>query len=149
MLRCIHAEALRLGNGDFLGRLARLVEHLDALLVNMAPHEVAIENVYLARNPDSALKLGQARGAALAVLVRAALPIHEYGPMQIKKAVVGRGRAEKGQVQHMVSVLLGLDHLPAEDAADALAVAICHAHSSGAAGADRDQIALSWRRYKP
>jgi crossover junction endodeoxyribonuclease RuvC len=89
---------------------------------------VAVERVFLAKNADSALKLGQARGAALAA-VPATLEVHEYAPRAIKLAVVGVGGAEKGQVAHMVKQLLRVDLKLAADAADALAIAICHAHS--------------------
>jgi crossover junction endodeoxyribonuclease RuvC len=81
------------------------------------------------RNPDSALKLGQARGAALCAVVMAGLPVSEYAARAIKQAVVGNGAADKTQVQHMVALLLNLSALPPSDAADALAVAICHGHT--------------------
>ena len=92
------------------------------------PQEIAVERVFLSKNADSALKLGQARGAALAA-VPAALGVHEYAPRAIKLAVVGVGGAQKSQVAHMVKQLLRVDLKLAADAADALAVAICHAHS--------------------
>ena len=130
--RCAHVAhgALAVGGGeDFALRLKAIFDGLRALLAAHAPQEVAIERVFLAKNPDSALKLGQARGAAICAAVSVDLPVHEYAPMQIKNAVVGRGVAEKTQVQHMVGVLLGLDAKLQADAADALAVAITHAHS--------------------
>lgn len=117
------------GEEDFPRRLKAIVVRLTELIVEYRPDEVAIERVFMARNPDSALKLGQARGAAICAAVLRDLPVHEYSPMQIKNAVVGRGAAEKAQVQHMVGVLLGLSGKLQADAADAMAVAITHAHS--------------------
>jgi crossover junction endodeoxyribonuclease RuvC len=98
------------------------------LIVTHRPAEIAVERVFLSKNADSALKLGQARGAALAA-VPAALGVHEYAARAIKLAVVGIGGAEKTQVAHMVKQLLAIDLKLAADAADALAVAICHANS--------------------
>ena len=95
------------------------------------PEVVAVENVFLAKNAMSALKLGQARGAAIVAAVNVGLPVHEYTAMQVKQAVVGTGRAEKTQVQQMIKALLNLPEVAQEDASDALAVAICHAHSAG------------------
>ena len=106
-----------------------------------------IERVFMAKNADSALKLGQARGAAICAAVRRALPVHEYAPTAIKQAVVGGGRADKTQVQHMVGVLLGLREALQADAADALAVAITHAHTRS--GTQRIGIpTLAWRRRR-
>ncbi len=116
------------GDADFPSRLKAIFDGLQALVSEHRPDEVAIERVFVARNPDSALKLGQARGAALCAVLTRALPVHEYAPSEIKRAVVGGGRADKAQVQHMVKMLLGLDVVPQADAADALAVAIAHAH---------------------
>ena len=99
----------------------------------MRPVEIAIESVFVHRNADSALKLGQARAAALCATFHAELPVFEYAPRHIKKAVVGTGRAEKTQVQHMVKLMLGLRDALQADAADALAAALCHAHSRGRA----------------
>ncbi|HEX5755184.1 MAG TPA: crossover junction endodeoxyribonuclease RuvC [Arenimonas sp.] len=126
----VHHEAVFVaGEEDFPQRLKAIVLRLTALIEEYRPQEVAIERVFLAKNPDSALKLGQARGAAICAAVLRDLPVNEYAPMQIKNAVVGRGVAEKAQVQHMVGVLLGLPGKLQADAADALAVAITHAHS--------------------
>jgi crossover junction endodeoxyribonuclease RuvC len=123
--------ALVLGNAEsFSLRLKRILDGLGELIEIHQPQEVAIERVFMAKNPDSALKLGQARGAAICAAVMRDLAVHEYSPMQIKQAVVGRGVAEKTQVQHMVGVLLNLRQQPLQaDAADALAVAITHAHA--------------------
>jgi crossover junction endodeoxyribonuclease RuvC len=102
---------------------------LGALLARHRPDCVAVENVFYARNVRSALKLGHARGVALLAACEAGLPVVEYAPAEIKRAVVGFGRAEKVQVQQMIKLLLGLDAVPSpHDAADALAVAICHAN---------------------
>ena len=123
--------ALSLADAEhFSLRLKRILDELGALIETYRPDEVAVERVFMAKNPDSALKLGQARGAAICAAVLRELPVHEYSPMQIKQAVVGRGVAEKAQVQHMVSVLLNLKGTKLQaDAADALAIAITHAHA--------------------
>lgn len=99
------------------------------LIAQFQPTEFAIEQVFMARNPDSALKLGQARGAAIVAAATAGLPVAEYAARLVKQAVVGTGAADKAQVQHMVMAMLKLQHKPQADAADALAVAICHAHT--------------------
>src|SRR6185369_11278629 len=107
-----------------------------ALLSETQPDCVAIESVFYSNNARSALKLGHARGVAVLAAVEAGLKVSEYTPAEIKRAVVGYGRAEKHQVQHMVKLILGLATLPApHDAADALAVAICHVHSRWRLGA--------------
>ena len=116
-------------DGDTLAeRLACIFATLGGLLAEHGPAEMAVEQVFVHRNVSSALKLGHARGAALLAGVSAGLEVHEYMPNQVKQAVTGRGHADKVQIQHMVRVLLGLLEAPPEDAADALAVAICHAH---------------------
>jgi crossover junction endodeoxyribonuclease RuvC len=117
---------------------------------------VAVENIFYARNVRSALKLGHARGVALLAAAEAGIPVVEYAPAEIKRAIVGYGRAEKGQMQQMVKLLLGLDAAPSpHDAADALAVAICHLHLSAGAIARCETVervrtlARSWRDYRP
>jgi crossover junction endodeoxyribonuclease RuvC len=105
-----------------------LYDGLSGILAETMPAEAAVEKVFFARNAQSALTLGQARGAAILALARHALPVAEYSALEIKQAVVGRGRAEKSQVQHMIRALLGLTRAPQADAADALACAICHLH---------------------
>lgn len=128
--RHVHHEALMVANAeDFPRRLKAILDGVGGLIERFKPDEVAVERVFMAKNPDSALKLGQARGAAICAVVQRDLPVHEYSPMQIKNAVVGRGVADKAQVQHMVGVLLNLSGKLQADAADALAVAITHAHS--------------------
>jgi len=109
-------------------RLRVIFEGLAALFGEHTPGEVAIERVFVSRNVDSALKLGQARGAALCA-VPGGVPVFEYAPRAIKLALVGSGGAEKFQVAHMVRVLLGVPGPLTADAADALAVAVCHAHA--------------------
>ena len=101
------------------------------------PDAMAVEQIFFANNVQTALKLGQARGVAIVAGVNAGLSVHEYTAMQVKQAVVGYGHATKDQVQRMVKALLNLPEVAQEDAADALAVAVCHAHSAGLAGAIR------------
>jgi crossover junction endodeoxyribonuclease RuvC len=109
-------------------RLRMIFEGLQGLMSQHAPAEVAVERVFVSRNVDSALKLGQARGAALCA-VPGGIPVFEYAPRAIKLALVGSGAAEKFQVAHMVRTLLGIAERLTADAADALAVAVCHAHA--------------------
>lgn len=119
----------------FPERLARIHRELSTLLARCRPDCVALEGLFHAVNVRSALKLGHARGVAMLAAVEAGCLVVEYSPAEIKRAVVGYGRAEKHQVQQMVKLLLGLDTVPSpHDAADALAVAICHLHSAPAAG---------------
>jgi crossover junction endodeoxyribonuclease RuvC len=113
---------------EFSQRLQQIFAQVHELIVRYAPTEMAIERVFMHRNADSALKLGQARGAALCGAFAAAVQVYEYSPREIKVALVGKGSAEKVQVQHMVRALLSLNGRINADAADALAVAICHAH---------------------
>ncbi len=120
---CIRMKAANLAE-----RLREICEGIQSLLDEFQPNEMAIEQVFVHRNPSSALKLGQARGAAMSMVALRAIPVSEYSPTQIKQAIVGRGNAAKAQIQHMTMTLLGLSKLPQEDAADALAVALCHAH---------------------
>ncbi len=120
---CIAARGDRLGD-----RLRRIFDALSEIVAEHRPEEVAAETVFVHRNADSALKLGQARGAALLAGLTQGIPLFEYSPNQVKQAVTGRGHAGKEQVQHMVKVLLGVTRTPPRDASDALAVAICHGH---------------------
>jgi len=110
-------------------RLQLIYQQLSSLIQKHQPDAVAVEQVFMARNPASALKLGHARGVALLAGINAGLPVAEYSALQVKSAVVGYGRAGKNQVQQMTRTLLNLPEIAQEDAADALAVAICHAHS--------------------
>ena len=109
-------------------RLKTIFSELSTIIQAHQPHTMAVEKVFMAHNADSALKLGQARGAAICAAVHQHLDVSEYTALQIKRSIVGSGRAEKKQVQHMVRALLGLEKTPQEDTADALACAICHAH---------------------
>lgn len=127
--RCLTHEVIRLGDGPLPARLLALMQRLRALCAEFRPDEVAMEQVFVHRNVASALVLGEARGVAVCAIAEAGLPLHEYAPASIKQAIAGNGRAEKTQVQHMVRMLLNLPVSPAEDAADALACALCHAHS--------------------
>ncbi|MDO6428448.1 crossover junction endodeoxyribonuclease RuvC [Thalassotalea sp. 1_MG-2023] len=123
---CIKAIAA----GDDLGdRLQTIYAGVSEIIIQFQPTMFAIEQVFMAKNPDSALKLGQARGAAIVAATSAELKIAEYSARQIKQSVVGTGGADKTQVQHMVKSILKLPATPQADAADALAVALCHAHS--------------------
>jgi crossover junction endodeoxyribonuclease RuvC len=110
-------------------KLLTIFTQLNDIIDQHQPDEVAIEKIFMHRNADSALKLGQARGAAITICATKQLKIFEYTANQVKQATVGRGHAAKQQVQHMVKVLLCLNEVPQVDAADALAVALCHAHS--------------------
>jgi crossover junction endodeoxyribonuclease RuvC len=142
---------------SFPERLHIIHAGLAALLEECRPDCVAIENIFHARNVRSALKLGHARGVALLAASSARVPIAEYTPAEIKRAVVGFGRAEKHQVGQMVKILLGLDAPPSpHDAADAVAIAICHIHTSHGAVASAIQrtssapaASRSWRHYRP
>lgn len=139
---------------DFPGRLRIIFAGLSRVIADYCPDEVAIEDVYVSENVRSALKLGQARGAAIAAAVHAGLPVAEYTASQIKQAVVGQGRAGKEQVQRMLKALLGLPEVAQADASDALAVAVCHINSyvlrqqTGPAVAI-SRRATSWRNYRP
>jgi crossover junction endodeoxyribonuclease RuvC len=125
----IHQGVIKAGTGEFPQRLGIIFSGIKDLIGEYAPDEMAIETVFVSKNAGSALKLGQARGAAMCAAISMGLSIAEYSPRSIKQAVVGRGGADKVQVQHMITVLLKLKERPVEDAADALAVALCHHHT--------------------
>ena len=110
-------------------RLGDLYDALSEVMQDYKPDEVAVEETFVNQNPASALKLGHARGIALAAPARLGLPVYEYAPNQIKKSLVGVGHADKKQVQHMVSLLLPDAQFKTADAADAFAIAICHTHN--------------------
>jgi crossover junction endodeoxyribonuclease RuvC len=116
-------------------RLQTIFQGIQEIINQFQPDECAIEKVFMHRNADSALKLGQARGAAICAAAISGLPVTEYTPTAIKLSVVGNGHAQKQQVQHMMRVLLGLTGTPSPDAADALAAAMCHAHVRHSVGA--------------
>jgi crossover junction endodeoxyribonuclease RuvC len=132
-LSCLTCGAIKLSPREKLAtRLSRIYMHLGAIISEHQPDEVAIEDVFYALNVKSALKLGQVRGVAMLAAASAGLEVSEYSPLTIKSSVVGYGRAEKHQVQHMVTRLLELAEPPEPlDASDALAIAICHLHTAG------------------
>jgi len=127
-LKHVYSESLKLPKGELPQRLKAIYSRLQTIIAQTRPDIVSIEKVFLAKNPQSALVLGHARGAAVLAAVNNELPVVEYSATEIKKTVVGRGRADKAQVQHMMRILLNLRVAPEEDASDALAAAVCHAH---------------------
>ena len=129
--RCnyIASGSIRMDNEPLPKRLATIFKTIHQLIETYTPQSVGIEKVFMARNADSALKLGQARGAAIVAVVNHGIEVAEYSARQVKQAVVGNGGAEKSQVQHMVTAILKLDKTPQADAADALAIALCHSHT--------------------
>lgn len=131
-------------------RLRVILDNLREVARDTRPDVAALEIVFLNTNPASTLLLGQARGAALCALADSSLDVHEYTALQIKKSVVGTGRAAKEQVQHMVRHLLSLDGTPAPDSADALACAICHAHIGAMqTQLDAQGYTLAARQFRP
>lgn len=132
--RLIHAGEIRLGGGPMPERLAVIFAEVQRLIDEHDPGVAAVETVFMSRNPQAAIKLGQARGAAICAAVNAGLTVHEYAPRAIKQAIVGRGGAAKQQIQHMTRVLLRVDAELGEDASDALAVALCHHHTAQTTG---------------
>src|SRR5687767_9669 len=145
-------------SNSFPEKLRRIHVELSVLIVRHRPDIVAIENLFHAVNARSALKLGHARGVAMLAAVEAGVPIVEYTPAEVKQSIVGYGRAEKGQVQSMIQLLLGLAEPPSPfDASDALAIAVCHLHRMNlrsAAGPvpEAPRVAgraTSWRAYRP
>jgi crossover junction endodeoxyribonuclease RuvC len=129
--RSVHVASgcIRMQDKMLPERLGAIFRGVAELVTLHRPEEMAIEEVFMAKNAAAALKLGQARGAAICAGVNAGLPVSEYAPRSIKQAVVGAGGADKEQVQHMVQRILGLSEKLAADQADALAVALCHAHT--------------------
>jgi len=125
----VTSGAIRTSGADFPPRLRQIFEGVQALMHEFAPEEVAIERVFMHRNADSALKLGQARGAALCAAFVGVREVFEYAPREVKLAVVGQGGAQKEQVQLMVRTLLRLQGELGTDAADAVGIALCHAYS--------------------
>jgi crossover junction endodeoxyribonuclease RuvC len=145
--RRVASGCVRVGAQPWPERLRLIFDGVARVVAAYAPREMAVEQLIFARDATAALKLGQARGAVLCAGLKGGLQIHEYSPKSVKLAVVGTGNAEKTQVQHMVRVLLCLDAEPAEDEADALALALCHAHSLGLPA--RKRAAASWRDFRP
>jgi crossover junction endodeoxyribonuclease RuvC len=132
--RMIVAGVIRTSPKDALGRrLMEIAEGLRGIIVRHSPEAAAVEEVFHSHNTKTALKLAHVRGVALLAIAEAGLQLGEYSPLEVKSSVVGYGRAEKQQVQLMVKNLLGLAELQAEDASDAIAVAICHATRTCAA----------------
>ncbi len=131
-LQFVCCGTIRTGGVDrFCERLQLIFRGLGEVMDRYEPEVAAIEDLFVAHNPRSALKLGQARGSAVVADMERMVEVHDYSPRMTKQAVVGYGQAQKHQVQHMVRMLLELDKVPSRDAADALAVAICHAHHLG------------------
>lgn len=131
---CLTAGCIRLGSGEMAERLKILFSEIEDIVKTFQPSELAIEKVFMQKNVRSALVLGQARGVAIAAAMAAStaggLSVHEYAPRLIKQGVVGYGNANKEQVIKMVSILLNLSEKPQSDAADAMAVALCHLHAT-------------------
>jgi len=124
----VASGCIRTSGDAIAGRLGIIFSGINTIIQEYMPDEMAIERVFMNKNADSALKLGQARGAAICASVHREVPVDEYAAREIKQAVVGNGGATKEQVQHMICVLLSLQKSPPSDAADALGVAVCHGH---------------------
>ena len=147
-LRYLSSGCVRSGEGELAARLKTILDGLAEVIGANRPQEVAIEKVFVNVNPRSTLALGQARGTAICAAVIAGLPVAEYTALQVKQAVVGKGHAQKEQVQHMVRRLLALPADPSPDAADALACAICHAHGGQLGGFSTKGLSLRKGRLK-
>lgn len=149
---CLFGGCIRLTAVSEASRLGALFMEIQQIVETYQPTELAIEQVFVHKNVRSALKLGQARGVAIAAVMQANLSVFEYAPRLIKKAITGNGGADKVQVQHMVQSLLALPAIPQADAADALAVALCHLHTDRAApnvlaGKRRYKRTAAWKSY--
>jgi crossover junction endodeoxyribonuclease RuvC len=129
-LSYLASGCIRTGDGALADKLLVIFQSVSQLIQQYQPEQFAIEEVFMAKNAASALKLGQARGAAMVSASSAGLFVNEYSARKVKQAVVGKGSADKTQVQQMVMHILALESAPQADAADALAIAICHAHSA-------------------
>ncbi|HJP39795.1 MAG TPA: crossover junction endodeoxyribonuclease RuvC [Gammaproteobacteria bacterium] len=153
--RHVASGCLRLGAGEFSERLREIFLRIGDLVSEYAPNHLAIEQVFVHKNADSALKLGHARAAAICATFSGGAVFHEYAAREVKQAVVGSGGAEKHQIQHMVKEILTLESTPVSDEADALAVALCHAHSfrlqtgitSLTSAPRRSTRRSSWRKF--
>ncbi len=143
----VHHSTINCGDGDFPLRLRTIFEELNDIIRQFRPQEMAIETVFMAQNPSSAIKLGQARGAAVCATVSNDIIVHEYAPKAIKQAVVGKGGADKKQVQYMIRLLLNLTENIQADAADGLAVAVCHANNRWAQNRLVANNTSSWRQF--
>ncbi len=152
-LQYLGSGCLRLNHSSSAQNLATIYQHLATIITEYQPDLVSIEEIFFANNARSALKLGQARGVAMATAALHQLPLAEYSARLIKQAVVGYGAASKTQVQQMICQLLKLNTTPQADAADALAVAVCHAHMQSGLGqfnlkTQRKRKRDSWRQIK-
>ena len=145
--KCIYIASgcIRTKGETLAPKLDMIFNGISEIIQQYQPTEFAIEQVFMAKNPDSALKLGQARGAAIVAATQAELYVCEYSARQIKQAVVGTGAATKEQVQHMVMQILNLSGRPQADAADGLAIAICQAHTAQSLVAMSGQVAKTVR----
>ncbi len=133
-LTYVTSGCIKVPNGELTERIKAILDGLSEVIAACKPEQVALEKVFVNKNPQSTLLLGQARGTAICAAVMHELPVSEYTALQVKQAVVGNGHANKEQVQEMVKRLLKLDGVPSPDAADALACAICHAHGGQGMG---------------
>ena len=127
-LQYVDSGCIRTSEGELSQKLLQIFNGICQLMEKFSPNEGAIEQVFMHENPSSALKLGHARGVAMVACASHRINISEYSPREIKQALVGYGAADKEQVKHMVMSLLLLNKAPQNDAADALAIAICHSH---------------------
>jgi len=128
-LEYLSSGVIRMGTVSFPERLHTIFTDLSEIITEYQPEVAAVEEVFMGKNASSALKLGQARGAAIVACTHHKVPVAEYAARKVKQALVGKGQAEKAQVQQMIKSVLGLSKVPPEDAADALAVAVCHANT--------------------
>ena len=126
--RYIASGCIRISAENFPQRLKQIFDGVTEVIALYQPQQMAIEQVFMHKNADSALKLGQARGAAICAGMNQNLPVHEYAARQVKQALVGKGSADKLQVQHMVKILLSIQGEMQIDASDALAIGLCHSH---------------------
>ncbi|MRI35322.1 crossover junction endodeoxyribonuclease RuvC [Endozoicomonas sp. OPT23] len=146
-LHYVASGCIRIKDAPLPEKLHQIYEGINTIIEHYSPQSVGIEQVFMSRNADSALKLGQARAAAIVAAVNQGVEVSEYSARQVKQAVVGKGSADKTQVQHMVKSILNLSDTPQADAADALAVALCHSHTraslvrmAGATGTRRRRL---------
>lgn len=127
-VRYVASGCIRIQSEDFPARLKQIFDGVSQIIDIYQPKQMAVEQVFMHKNADSALKLGQARGAAICATLNRDLPVFEYAARQVKQALVGKGNADKQQVQHMVKILLGIQGEMQIDASDALAIGLCHHH---------------------
>ncbi|MBL6734378.1 MAG: crossover junction endodeoxyribonuclease RuvC [Shewanellaceae bacterium] len=145
----VASGCIRTNQGDLPGRLKLIYQGVQQIIQQYQPQEFSIEQVFMSKNADAALKLGQARGVAIVAATLANLPVFEYAPRAMKLALVGTGAADKNQVKHMVCQLLSLTSSPQADAADALALAICHHHTNNNLLTKQTTAGAGWRHYQP